>query len=282
MLQASLAVPLQVIPEGSRVEVFQRIYWVFLALGTLVGVVVIGYMLYNAYKYRDDGGEDDVEDRPELGELPTGGGKGRKLFLSFTLSAIIVVSLVVWTYGTLLYVENAAAGDSGIEGEDPVDVRVEGYQFNWSYHYENGHEADVLRIPEDRTVRIHVTSTDVWHNYGVPEFRVKTDAIPGQWTQTWFIAEDPGRYTAKCYELCGSAHSFMEGPVVVMEQDEFEEWYDSQEANPGNEFDCPDGTEEQFVDCGETSENTDTGAENGGEESLTAPTQGGPASTTAP
>jgi len=276
MLQASLAVPVQVIPEGSRVEVFQRIYWVFLALGTLVGIVVIGYMLYNAYKYRDDGGEDSVEDRPKLGELPTGGGKGRKLFVSFALSAIIVVSLVVWTYGTLLYVENAAAGDAGVEGEDPLDVRVEGYQFNWSYHYPNGHQSDVLYIPEDRTVRIHVTSTDVWHNFGVPEFRVKSDAIPGQWTTTWFIAEDAGRYTAQCYELCGSGHSIMEGPVVVMGQSEFESWYADREADPESDAPCPPGATEEFADCP-----NEESTENGGQESVT-PAADGPTSTIAP
>jgi len=281
MLQASLAVPLQVIPEGSRVEVFQRIYWVFLVLGTLVGVVVIGYMLYNAYKFRDVGEEDTVEDRPELGELPTGGGKGRKLFLSFTLSAIIVVSLVVWTYGTLLYVENAAAGESGVEGEDPVDVRVEGYQFGWRYHYENGNQTDTLYIPEDRTVRIHVTSADVWHNFGVPEFRVKSDAIPGQWTTTWFIAEQQGEYTAKCYELCGSAHSYMEGPVEVMSQSEFEEWYEGRDAEPDSDAPCPPGFDGEFADCpNENSDDESTGE--GGEESLTAPTPDGAASTIAP
>jgi cytochrome c oxidase subunit 2 len=225
MLQSSLVVSLQVIPEGSRVEVFQSIYWVFLGLGTAVGIVVIGYMLYNAYKYRDDGSVDEDDDRPELGELPTGGGKGRKLFLSFALSAVIVVSLVVWTYGTLLYVENAAAGDTGIDGEESLEVEVVGHQFFWEYEYPNGAATTRLVVPEDRTVKLNVTSADVWHNFGVPEFRVKTDAIPGQYTSTWFIAEETGNYTAQCYELCGSGHSAMKGDVRVMTQENFQDWY---------------------------------------------------------
>ncbi|PSP83957.1 cytochrome c oxidase subunit II, partial [Halobacteriales archaeon QH_8_68_33] len=82
-------------------EVFQRIFLVFLGLGTLVGTVVISYTLYNAYKYRyrEDADPAPDADRPELGEVPEGGGKGKKLFLSFGLSAIIVLSLVAWTYG---------------------------------------------------------------------------------------------------------------------------------------------------------------------------------------
>jgi len=285
MLQLSLAA-LQIIPEGSRVEVFQRIYWVFLVLGTLVGVVVIGYMVYNAYKYRDDGGEDTVDDRPQLGELPTGGGKGGKLFLSFALSAIIVVSLIVWTYGTLLYVENAAASETGVEGEDPLEIRVEGYQFGWRYYYPNGNQTDTLYIPEDRTVQIRVTSADVWHNYGIPEFRVKSDSIPGQWTDTWFIADEPGEYTAKCYELCGSGHSYMEGTVVVMTQAEFQDWYDDRNADPESDAPCPPGSD--ALDCpneedeGESHGNSNgNGDGHGGDEgenseSIVAPTGNAP------
>ncbi|MDY6764461.1 MAG: cytochrome c oxidase subunit II, partial [Halobacteria archaeon] len=55
--------------------------------------------------------------------------------------------------------------------------------------------------------------------------RVKTDAIPGQTTTTWFVANETGTYQAQCFELCGTGHSFMDAQVVVMEQEEFEEWY---------------------------------------------------------
>src|SRR6056297_3021582 len=107
----------QLLPRGTRVDVFAQIYWVFLALGTLVGVVVIGYMLYNAWKYRDDGPRNEsTVDRPQLGEIPEGGGKGRKLFISFSLSAIIVVSLIVWTYAMLLYVEQGTSAPTVEDG----------------------------------------------------------------------------------------------------------------------------------------------------------------------
>lgn len=209
-----------IVPRGTRAEVFQRIYVAFLILGTLVGVVVISYMLWKAYKYRDGAGHDEVDvDRPELGEIPTGGGGGRKLFLSFGLSTIIVVSLVVWTYGTLLFVETPAE-------EDELTVEVVGHQFYWEFIYPNGHSTqNTLRVPEDERIRLRVTSADVFHNFGVPELRAKTDAIPGQYTDTWFIAEETGEYAAHCYELCGSGHSYMDATVQVMPQDEYESWY---------------------------------------------------------
>jgi cytochrome c oxidase subunit 2 len=212
-------------------EVFNSIYVVFLALGTLVSVVVITYILYNAYKYRYRADEDpDPEaDRPELGELPESGGKGKKLFLSFGLSAIIVLSLVVWTYASLIYVETQPA-TAAEQGDEMVNVEVEGYQFGWDFVYPNGHTSNTLRVPQGQMVNLTVTSRDVFHNFGIPELRVKSDAIPGQTTNAWFIAEETGTYQANCYELCGQGHSYMTADVVVMNETAYEEWYASTNA----------------------------------------------------
>lgn len=216
-----------IVPRGTRENVFSQIYDVFLILGTIVGVVVMGYMLYKAYKYRAGAVKDDGDvDRPTVGELPSGGGGGRKLFLSFALSTIVVVSLIVWTYGTLLYVES----DDPVEG-DALEIEVEGYQFGWRFTYPNGLTTNgELRVPADREIRLEVTSADVFHNFGIPDLRVKTDAIPGQTTETWFVAEEPGTYAAKCYELCGAGHSYMNADVIVMEPSAYEEWYAEQSA----------------------------------------------------
>ncbi|SFK78194.1 cytochrome c oxidase subunit 2 [Halogranum rubrum] len=213
------------LPSGSRIAVFSEIFTVFLVLGTFVGVLVIGYMLYNAYRYRDGDHRTDDADRPVLGELPGDSGGGRKLLFSFSLSAIVVVSLIVWTYGALLDVESVSAQSA--DADNGVDVRVEGYQFGWRFVYLNGYQSNELRVPADTTVRLSVTSDDVFHNFGIPALRVKMDAIPGQTTETWFVADDPGTYQANCYELCGAGHSFMNAPVVVMEPDEYDAWYGS-------------------------------------------------------
>ena len=208
--------------------IFNEIFQVFVVLGTLVGIVVIGYMLWKAYEYRagDGKGEGMDVDRPSLGELPTGGDGGRKLFLSFGLSTIIVVSLIIWTYGALLTVESGPPA-AETQGE-PVEITVTGFQFAWQFEYENGHTTTgTMRVPADRPVKLHVTSDDVFHNFGIPGMSLKADAIPGQTTETWFVAEEPGTHTAQCYELCGSGHSYMTAQVIVMEPSEYEEWYES-------------------------------------------------------
>jgi cytochrome c oxidase subunit 2 len=269
----------------TRIDVFSQIYLVFLVLGTIVGTVVITYTLYKVYKYRAGADHDYDVGRPQLGELPTGADKGgRKLFLSFSLSAIIVISLIAWTYGLLLYVETGGAEVP----EDGVEVDVVGDNFAWEFEYTdsgtiprdqlndsvevigqqetaaalrearsnaslsysaalaarmdeasndsvaasdvstNVQTIGTFRIPVGREIHIDATSGDVWHNFGVPELRVKADAIPDEVSETWFVADDPGEYDAACYELCGSGHSGMTATVIAMPNDEYQNWYQGQ------------------------------------------------------
>ncbi|MGM0604978.1 MAG: cytochrome c oxidase subunit II [Halobacteriota archaeon] len=225
----------------AQAEVFEQLFFVFLALGTAVGVVVVSYTLYNAYKYRDREGREPDENPPVLGELPTGADKGgKKLFLSFGISAIIVVSLVFYAYTLLIYVEEGPATDV----ETEMDVEVEGYQFGWEFEYPNGETTDnELRVPEGTVVGLSVTSRDVWHTFGVTELRVKADSIPGQTDNTWFIADEPGTYQVECFELCGPGHSIMEGEIIVMEEEAFEEWYENMDAEDDS-TDETDGDDE--------------------------------------
>jgi cytochrome c oxidase subunit 2 len=217
--------------RGNQVDVFSELYRVFLGLGTVVGVVVISYLLYNAYKYRTDApdaegkydvAEEESDDekvvRPELGELPTDAKGGKKLFLSFGISAFIVLGLVIYSYSLLLYVEDTKDAD--------MEIDVEGFQFGWGYEYDNGFQTDdQLIVPANQTVELNVTSRDVMHNYGLRGLRAKADAIPGQNTRTWFQADavsEPRAYQAICFELCGSGHSSMREKVYVIPEEEYE------------------------------------------------------------
>lgn len=240
------------VPRGSRVAIFEEIYWVFLVLGTLVGIVVIAYMLYNAYKYRAGATRDVEIERPTLGEIPTGGGGGKKLFLSFAISAVIVISLITWTYFTLLYVEEGADIDQDPEVEqqalaqqEAIEILVIGRQFEWVFVYPNEYRTTgTMRVPANTRIRLVVTSDDTFHNFGIPEQRVKSDAIPGQRTDTWFVADETGTYSAHCYELCGSAHSYMDAEVVVMEPDQYDQWYANTSAENGTSESAENGTSE--------------------------------------
>jgi len=81
-----------------------------------------------------------------------------------------------------------------------------------------------LHLPVDRPIHMLLRSSDVLHNFTVPQFRTKMDAVPGMVTFQWFTPTAVGTYELLCEELCGLAHFAMRGRVIVDEQGDFEEW----------------------------------------------------------
>ena len=79
-------------------------------------------------------------------------------------------------------------------------------------------------VPVNKTVHVLVTASDVLHNWTVPAFGVKTDAVPGRINRTWFRVEKTGTYYGQCSELCGRLHAFMPISVRVVSEAEFAQW----------------------------------------------------------
>ena len=79
-------------------------------------------------------------------------------------------------------------------------------------------------VPVDKVVHVLVTSTDVIHNWTIPSFGSKIDAVPGRVTATWFKATKEGIYFGQCSELCGKDHSFMPIAVRVVKDTVFNDW----------------------------------------------------------
>jgi cytochrome c oxidase subunit 2 len=108
---------------------------------------------------------------------------------------------------------------------DATDVYVMAKKWMWKFAYPGGPSSiDSLRVPANRPMRLLITSRDVIHSFYVPALRLKMDALPGRYTQTWFQADRPGRYEIFCTEYCGVGHSAMLGELVVMPEVEFDEW----------------------------------------------------------
>jgi len=109
--------------------------------------------------------------------------------------------------------------------KDAMDVYVMAKQWMWKFSYPEGPSSlSVLRVPTGRPVRLLLTSRDVIHSFFVPAFRLKRDAVPGRYTQMWFVPTKPGRYPIFCAEYCGLSHSNMTGEVVAMDPAEFDAW----------------------------------------------------------
>ncbi|OYW57180.1 MAG: cytochrome c oxidase subunit II [Hyphomicrobium sp. 32-62-53] len=79
-------------------------------------------------------------------------------------------------------------------------------------------------VPVNKVVHMLVTSNDVIHNWTIPSFGSKIDAVPGRLTSTWFRAEEQGIFYGQCSELCGMNHAFMPIAVRVVSQDVYDQW----------------------------------------------------------
>ena len=81
-----------------------------------------------------------------------------------------------------------------------------------------------IAVPENKIVHVLVTANDVIHNWTIPSFGSKVDAVPGRVTATWFKATRRGLYYGQCSELCGKDHASMPIAVRVISQADFEVW----------------------------------------------------------
>lgn len=83
-----------------------------------------------------------------------------------------------------------------------------------------------LVVPVNEMIRVLVAGDPdgVIHNFAMPAFGLKMDAIPGRINETWFKAEKEGIYYGQCSELCGKYHAFMPIAIRVVSAEQFEAW----------------------------------------------------------
>ena len=90
-------------------------------------------------------------------------------------------------------------------------------------------QSDVLNLENNRPVKILLRSVDVLHNWYVPQFRSKMDAVPGVVTFYWFEPNKVGEYEVLCAEYCGVGHYAMRGGVIVQDKPSYNQWLGEQE-----------------------------------------------------
>jgi cytochrome c oxidase subunit 2 len=176
------------------------------------------------------------------------------------------------------------------EGDDYMEIEATGFQFAWAIRYPgrdgqlgerdfrkisstnklgqvwsdakniDDFESSTIYLPVGKKVRVRITSRDVLHNFYLPHFRVKMDAVPGMPTYFIFtptVTTDSMRtrlsldsdwqvkdktdttkwryekfdYVLACSELCGKRHYNMRMPVKIVTQEEYDLWLNSQEKN---------------------------------------------------
>jgi cytochrome c oxidase subunit 2 len=76
----------------------------------------------------------------------------------------------------------------------------------------------------NRPIKLIMTSEDVIHSFFIPDFRVKSDVVPGMYTSIWFEARETGEHVVFCAEYCGTAHSKMLATLKVLSLEEWDKW----------------------------------------------------------
>lgn len=158
----------------------------------------------------------------------------------WTLLPILILLVIAVPSFRLLYFDREIP---------PADVTIKaiGNQWYWTYEYPDAdgmtfdslmvEDADLQEgqprllavdndvvVPVGKNVRVIVTASDVIHNWALPAFGMKMDAIPGRLNETWFRADKTGTYYGQCSELCGQRHAFMPIAVRVVTEAEYAEW----------------------------------------------------------
>lgn len=105
-----------------------------------------------------------------------------------------------------------------------MEVKVTGNQWYFEYDYGNGVTDTELKVPVGKPVVLRMTSNDVIHSFGLTEYRVKEDLMPGRITHLWFYPDKPLDTHVVCVEFCGMAHSQMTNPVKAVAQADFDAW----------------------------------------------------------
>ena len=81
-----------------------------------------------------------------------------------------------------------------------------------------------MNLPVGKPVIVHLSTKDVIHSFGLPQMRVKQDAVPGLVQPVWFIPTQTGEWDIACSQLCGLGHYRMRGRYAVQPQDEYDAW----------------------------------------------------------
>jgi len=163
--------------------------------------------------------------RAKPGDLSDGApihGNTKLEIVWVTIPFIMVSALAAYGWVVLNDIEEKQANSMVID--------VTAQQFAWRFNYpdEGKVKSNQLVLAKDRPVEFNVRTEDVLHSFWVPEFRLKTDAVPGLTTKIRVTPSRLGEYEVVCAELCGLGHSTMRQDVRVVSQEEFAAWIGEQ------------------------------------------------------
>jgi cytochrome c oxidase subunit II len=198
--------------DTTDAEKIDRLYDVLMIVSVPIFVLVMAVAIYSVIRFRARPG-DTGDGAPIHGNA--------KLEVIWVLIPFIIVSVLA-AYAWIVLDE--------IEEPKPGELRVHvfGQQFAWTYEYRGKDGKPVrtneLRLPVNKPVRFDISTRDVIHSFWIPNFRLKSDAVPGITTKWRATPTKMGRHDIVCAELCGAGHAAMRASALVVSQQDFDKW----------------------------------------------------------
>lgn len=119
---------------------------------------------------------------------------------------------------------------------NPTQGNPLGVDWEDAASHDDIHVPTTMHVVVNKPVKLVINSQDVIHDVGLPQFRMKMDAVPGMPTTLWFtpdittkeMAKKKGNpdfvYEIACDQMCGKGHFTMRGVIVVETQKEYNAW----------------------------------------------------------
>ena len=201
--------------QGSTVAHKIDTFWdVLIIVSVPIFVAVTAMVLFSVIRWRVRPGEEQLDGPPIHGNT-------RLEVIWTAIPSMIIAGLCAYAVILLLDIQEAPAKGTRI-------VEVTGQQFAWSYKVQDdqGKAVDTNRLvlPIGEPVEFRIRTNDVLHDFWVPAFRLKVDAVPGLTTKYAVTPRKLGRFDVVCAELCGLGHAYMRSYVNVVTKERFDRW----------------------------------------------------------
>lgn len=209
-IAAGLAIDWFPTDATSSADSIDTLYDVLIIVSVPVFVLVMTVAIYAVIRFRARPG--DKSDGAPIH------GNARLEVIWVLVPTIIVSALAAYAWIVL----------DDVEAKKPNELTVDvyGQQFSWRFDYPQQGGKPVtsrtLVLPKDRPAYFRLHTDDVIHSFWVPEFRLKSDAVPGIITRVRVTPDRIGTYKVVCTELCGLGHATMRNTVRVVETEEFD------------------------------------------------------------
>ncbi len=217
---------------STQADDIDYLFNVLLVVSVPVFVLVEVVVLFCVWKFRMRPGE-ELKDGP-----PIHGNTSLEVVWT-AIPAMLLVGLCTYAYVVLHRIEKPKP--------NTMVVNVTGEQFAWNYQYPAAStgsrpvSTNVLYLPKDRPIEFKVRSKDVIHDFWVPNFRMKIDAVPGLLTKYRITPNRLGTYPVVCAELCGLGHAAMRSTVHVVTPAAFKLWIAKQARGAAAPAPAPSG-----------------------------------------